>query len=377
MVLFFVEYFLAAVISFFDSKRNRKIILVFFGLFVFLFAFRDLTATLSDTTQYRLYYNNLDNNYIVNNMMFEPGYHLINIIFSTLGFPFEVFMIALGLFYSIAFWKISSKYTMNPGLALMPALYYMFWFSGAYRQSIAQITAYAAFFYLLQEDEEEHVGKMVISQHKLRVTELEYSVSNTVKYYVLCLIAFCFHRTAIVLFILPFFVKRKWKVIIIAAIAFLSAFLPYIERYIRMIPYVYGKYMAYKIGDDGFYGLTERGSVFSIRLLEYILIIAVMFLTKNKDKLENLALNLAEFGFIIQVFLSNYIGATYRLLLYTDFAIIFFVISVCKRFKKSIYRYGMVVAMSGYTFLRFYRVFTVSRDMNFHYALLGLGSLLT
>lgn len=368
MFLFFVDYVIAFLITMFDNKKNKKVILLLFILFVILFAFRDISMTESDIDAYRYFYENYHSKNLTWRFAFEPGYDFANKIFVYSGLPFECFMICLGVFYSLLFWRASLKYTARPGVALIPALFFMFYYAtGALRQSVAQIIAYYAFHFLISENETENFV--------LRIGKRRLAVKNKalLKYYILSLVAFSFHRTAIILFVIPFFIKRTYKILITGGIILLNVFLPYAESILIKIPYIYGKYRAYKIDNDTGFTVAAFGGIFSFRLLEYVIIIIILLLIKEKSKVEKLALSLAELGVLIQVFLSYYIGATYRLLQYTDAFLVLFVISFYERLQKQAYRYIFVLIVSGCVFLRFYRLFSANEDLNISYGLIGLG----
>lgn len=367
MILFFVDYIITFIITMFSGKKNRRITLLLFIIFVMLFSFRDISKTVSDIDEYRFFYENYENKSVAGRFAFEPGYDLANKVFRFLRLPFECFMVFLGVFYSLIFWKYSKRYTARLNMvALMPALYFMFYYSmESLRQSISQIIAYYAYYFLVSEGESRRFV-LSIGRKEIVLRNEEF------KYYIFSLIAFLFHRTAIMLFIIPLFNKRTWKILIAGFIILLNIFLPYIESTILIrIPYLYVKYMAYKI-DDGL-AIMDWGNILSFRLMEYILVIIVLLLMKDKNKLEKLTLSLAEIGVLIQAFLSFCIGATYRLLQYTDVIFIFFVVSICERSRKPMERYVFLIVVSGWTFLRFYRLFSTNEDLHISYGLIGLG----
>lgn len=357
MLLFFVEYFLALLIALFDNKRNRKIIIFLFALFTFFFAFRNISMNGgTDIDAYRYYYDNLDNTYLISRFAFEPGYFFVNKVFKIFHLPFEALMVSIGIFFCVLFWKAASRFTETPGVCILAALFLLFYYAmGALRQSIAQILIFYALYYLTDPKDRQSAFFVFLDNIKL--------------YYIFVTIAFLFHRTAIILFFIPFLSKKRNRMIMIAGGLVLGSLLPYIEEYfIPMIPYIAGKYRAYRVTET-----IELGgsSLFSFRLVEYLVIIGILLLIKNKTQEEELALHLLEFGTVLQIFVADYIGATYRFLQFTDLGIIFFVAESYKRMKNTCWKVLYILGIAFIVFYRFYNVVNSNVSLELHYGLIG------
>lgn len=367
MALYFVEYILALIISTFDNKRNRVCIVCLFGFFTFFFAFRDISMTEgSDIDAYRFYYENINNSAKTDRFAFESGYVLINKAFHMLHLPFEAFMISVGIFFCCMFWIASKHFEETPGLCLLPSLFLIFYYAiGALRQSIAQILFFYALYYLTDPDENRKT-KQKIRLRCLKSNERTIRIDNLKKYYILIAIACLFHRTAVILFLIPFLAKRRNRIIMFVGAASFEILFPYIEQIILMIPYLAGKYGAYRyVAEMG----TSISSLFSFRLLEYLGVMLVLLLIKNKSANEKLALQLVEVGIIIQIVLVKYIGATYRLLAYTDFGLILFAAEYYKRINPKCFRVIYTLGIAFVVFYRFYNIVSANTALNLQYGL--------
>ncbi|MCR5247152.1 MAG: EpsG family protein [Paludibacteraceae bacterium] len=352
------------VIAVFEQKKNRKIIIVFFGIFTFLFAFRKITMSgESDIDAYRFFYDNINNYSLIARYQFEPGYYCVNKIFSIFGLPFEVCMISIGVFFCVLFWKSLSRITSATGICVLASMFLVFYYAtGALRQCIAQAIAFYAYYYLINQDvREEHVNVQLIGKGFLKNR-----VHNISNYYILAMIALLFHRSAIILFLIPFLRKRKFRIALLISALVLSVSFPYIERIILMIPYIAGKYGAYK---NTAVANGEITSLFSFRLFEYLIVAGILMLEKNKTSSEKFSLQLVELGIVIQVFLSSYIGASYRFLQFTDFGIVLFTACFFKRINKVHLKMAFLMGVAIIVFLRFYSLLRANDSLNLQYGL--------
>ena len=364
MILFGVEYLLALIIALGDNKKNRRIILIIFAIFTFIFAFRKITMNQpGDIEEYRYYYNNIHNSLVLKRYDFELGYYVFNLIFSFFHLPFEMIQITIGIFFSVMLYKCSEYYTGKPGICLFASLFFLYYYAtGALRQSVAIPIAFYSFRFLL-EDDKEHIDRKKINIFE-NINTKHY---NLIIYCVLMFICFAFHRASIFLLLVPVIRTKKGKFIVLAVSLGFSVLFPYFEIFLIHFPKLYSKYSFYR------YSGVDRGYVigFSFRLLEYLIIIFLLFFKKNKGEADYFSIDLLLLGVMVQVILSRYITTSYRFLQFTDIGIVLFAGNYYKTLKEPVKQFIYICIIAFLVFYRFYSVLSANSGLGLHYSLIG------
>lgn len=120
------------------------------------------------------------------------------------------------------------------------------------------------------------------------------------------------------------------------------------------IPAFYNRYVFYKWQTSQH---VNSGDIFSLKLLEYIIIIIVLLFIKNKTEIEKIAMSLAMLGVPLLIFASQTIDVVYRFIYYCDIGIVIFYSSMYSRLKKPIYKIVYIAIMTIYLLIRFSRTF--------------------
>ena len=206
MTIYYIQYIIGCLSSILNKKKNKQALLILYLLFSFLFIFRNIRVENyigeTDIEAYKFFYSNFFNYSLTSRLAFEPGYALLNFLFRIFDMPFEALIIAIGTFYVILFWKSTERYTDNVGVCFFSSLFFFFYYAnGAIRQSLAQILAYYAFYYMIPRKESYGLRLRFKWNHRSN----EFFVSDEIKYLILSVIACSFHRSAVLLFFIYFF----------------------------------------------------------------------------------------------------------------------------------------------------------------------------
>jgi hypothetical protein len=327
MLPYGIIFFLMSLNAFLNKKSTKHISLIFFLFFILFYSLR--TNIGSDWSGYEYYFNNVLDNDVVERYKFEVGYWLLNYITSTIFSSYRHLVILVGIFVAILFWKSTNRYTKNIGLAMLLSLYYMFYPTlEALRQSITLFLFYYSLHYIDKDQK---------------------------KYLLINVIGLLFHRTGVLP--LLFFVFNKYKVskiVIILSLVFFSILQPYISNIISFFPNFALKYNWY------FHLETGQSTYFSLKLLEYLLILLFYFILSKKNLIsgfERLVMNLVLLGFVLQITLGQITDIVYRVTYYTDIGIIFAYISIFDRIKGPVFKFSYIVVLILYILVRFYRIF--------------------
>ena len=362
MTIYYIQYIIGCLSSILNKKKNKQALLILYLLFSFLFIFRNIRVENyigeTDIEAYKFFYSNFFNYSLTSRLAFEPGYALLNFLFRIFDMPFEALIIAIGTFYVILFWKSTERYTDNVGVCFFSSLFFFFYYAnGAIRQSLAQILAYYAFYYMIPRKESYGLRLRFKWNHRSN----EFFVSDEIKYLILSVIACSFHRSAVLLFFIYFF-RGKAKILLTVIIFGMATFQNTVYNLMTHIPYLFGKFNAYHSMSGGFHVSL------SFRLIEYMLVMLVLWVIRDKNATEKMSLRLAEVGFLIQVGVGQIIGGAYRFLLYTDVGLILFWALMYERIRAK-YRILYLLVLCLYVFFRFYRIFK-SYGNPIHYGLI-------
>jgi membrane protein len=362
MTIYYIQYIIGCLSSILNKKKNKQALLILYLLFSFLFIFRNIRVENyigeTDIEAYKFFYSNFFNYSLTSRLAFEPGYALLNFLFRIFDMPFEALIIAIGTIYVILFWKSTERYTDNVGVCFFSSLFFFFYYAnGAIRQSLAQILAYYAFYYMIPRKESYGLRLRFKWNHRSN----EFFVSDEIKYLILSVIACSFHRSAVLLFFIYFF-RGKAKILLTVIIFGMATFQNTVYNLMTHIPYLFGKFNAYHSMSGGFHVSL------SFRLIEYMLVMLVLWVLRDKNETEKMSLRLAEVGFLIQVGVGQIIGGAYRFLLYTDVGLILFWALMYERIRAK-YRILYLLVLCLYVFFRFYRIFK-SYGNPIHYGLI-------
>lgn len=343
MLVFWVEYPIAVISAIFNSKRNKRAILLCFAVFAYFYVFRVVYG--GDIEAYRLFYNNAFSEQALMKYGFEPGYVFINRVFRYINFPADAFFMIISAFFIIAFWKGTEKFTTNTGVALVVSLYYVFFqITGAIRQGISVFIFYNCFHLLYEKS-----GGGAKFKWNDQIWEL--NIENDIRLLICIIICILFHRSAVLLVFIWLannnVVKRVMLVLSIA----LGILLPYIEIYLSKITFFYGKFSAHRIDME-----PGGSSILSFRMMEYVIFAVLLLLKRNRTSMQQVCLNMLEIGIIIQAVLANYINVAYRFLAFTDVAVVVSVVQLYELLKGTRKKILFALFLSLYIGGRFYRI---------------------
>lgn len=199
MLYFLIFIFILLLSYIYDIRQFKKNKLFFFRLLLIiliLFAglrYRVGSDTISYIGQFR-YFPTIDNifNIGLDNFLQRPLWVIYFSFFKTIG-SFYILQLSNAIIVNISYFAFARKYTKNWFTFIL--LYYIFWYIGLnfeiMRESLAISIAIWGFRYLEQK--------------------------KWIKYFLISFISFNFHESAIILFIIPFFLNfnlnfKKWTI---------------------------------------------------------------------------------------------------------------------------------------------------------------------
>ena len=375
-------YFLiltSLVIAAFMTGKNREYAFLFFLLFAFLYILRARVGT--DYTVYTYYYSLMNSTKDLTIGGFELFYNLLALFFHSSHLPYQMMTITISTFIICMFYKTVRNLNFELGITTLLALYFIFYPTiEILRQGIAVIL----FFYSLP----------------YVINETSYKNSKW-KFFLINLIGFLFHRTALTAFIFYFFKKNRSVKILITVFFFCFTIAqPIVNLVLQKFPQFYSRYQYYTWLKSS---IQSKGSLGSIKLMEYLIsfcILLNMYLNNlsrplfgkkriklvmvkfkyfykdenvnNKSKalsidylnqIDHVALNLVELGLLIQLFVSPILGAAYRLLYYCDLGILLFYTTIFYRINNKNVKTLYLIFLVIYLCIRFSRVFPFHNEM--------------
>lgn len=339
------------------NRRYKNIAWLAYMLFSLFFCFRGEIAT--DWQAYKMYYDNVFNDVILNQSGFEVGFIILCRIFNWLGCSYWIFNSIVSLVIVIVVYKAINVYTDDVGLALLLAMLYFFYPS---LEALRQMLVVALFFYSLQ-----------------------FLEKNPKKYFVINIIAVLFHKTAILalIFLLVYKVKKTRILFVIAMVEF-PLLQPFLEKILVYIPTLYQKYTWYVIYMGG---LKDYSYIFSFKTIEYIVVILILvylrkrqsqyikndetadvmqvrsFKSKDREAMECLVLLLLGMGLLIHLSLGRFMDSTYRLLYYSDVGLIMGVCFIYDRLRRPYQRFSLILVVDLYIILKFMSIINANPEL--------------
>lgn len=319
------------------------------------FAFYGLRSRVgSDWPIYENYYKSIVNDLTeVKRLNFEKGYYLINVLFNALYLPFQAIPFTISLIVCFFYNKAVKQINANRCLTLLVALYYLFFPTlEALRQAIPLFLFFYVLCTLCTERETTSKEKSLLNK-----------IKQSLKFFSSAVFGGLFHYTALFVETIFYFFSRNicFKIVICAGFFSYKFLRNPLEELLRVyLPSVHNKYMIYtymqaeNIANDTF---------FSLKFVEYLILFFVLFFLKNRSKQEEMALNLIEFGMIMQISLIGSMSAVYRLLYYTDMGFILFFDAIDKRFEKVGARFLLRIITILFIGLHFYRSFPFNNEL--------------
>ena len=332
------------------SKLQQLVWMITYFVFCALYIFRARVGT--DWTVYENYYYSLNNLGEVLRLDFEPGYYFINRLFYSLRMPFQIIPVLLSSMACVIFIKSCHRLRLDRSVCFLLALFYMFYPT---LEALRQTVPIFLFFFslsLLTEKSEDN------TKQKRKIWE---TIKEDANYFILNGIGILFHRSIGVLAIV-FYGIRKSKVFLIATVVVMAMF-GVLQSSIKQLmsqylPGFYHRFIYYAVEQPS----IQQQPSSSFKLLEYAIILIILIILQNKDENERNALCLVEIGTAIQLFLARFVGATYRLLYFTDIGVVLFYASLDRRFKRSEFRIVYRVLLIIYICVRLIRAFPTDND---------------
>lgn len=335
MLVYEIILFLFSINSFLNYKNTKYINFIIYLFFIVIYSLRKEVGT--DWVGYKDYFENYSSG-AVEEYLFEIGYQTLNCTISYLSDSYWTLVFIVSIFVGILFWKATNKYTKNIGIIMLLSLYYIFYPSlEAFRQSITLILFYYSLIYI-QKDKK--------------------------KYLVINLIGSLFHRTGY--FTLLFFIfnsNKSVRISILLLLIFYSQFEPILLNFLDDF-YGFGiKYTFY------FDVMRADNNIFSIKLLEYILMVfyyLILNKTKGLEDREKVIFHLILLGCCFQIAFSQISDIVYRILYYTDIGFMLTFVFIYDKINDFLYKNLYIMLLIAYICLRFYKIFPFN-NYDFHY----------
>jgi hypothetical protein len=324
--------------AFLNRKSTKQFSLVVFILCLLFYSLRNNVG--SDWDAYEYYFDKIHSEYLIDNFSFEIGYWALNYVSSGILGSYRYLVLLVGIFNGILFWKATNRYTKNIGIAMLLSSFYLFFPTlEALRQSITLFLFYYS---------------------------LAYIDKSPKRYIILNFLGILFHTTGIItLLFFVFYRYRLFRLIIATTLVLWGVFETYISKIINYIPFVSNKYHWY------FHVDTVEPSLFTLKTLEYLLIVLFFYVISRKKDLGNqqkLYSNLIFLGLIIQITLGQMSSIVYRMTYFTDIGVILVYCLLYDKMKAPLWKYTYIVGLILYVLLRFYRVFPFGNS-NFIYSI--------
>lgn len=205
--MYYFVFFMGMIFSLINDKKNI-LFTIFFLILLFMAFFRYGVG--ADYFNYKLLYNQLQNNPL--NEIFngidsqEIGFRIIGSSIKSIGIPYEVYLMFFALVNLIFVYKICKKHSSNPTFSLVIyfAFYYFVWTLSGIRQGLVIAVG---MYYLL-----EYISKKF-----------------SWKFIFIVIILMTIHTSAIVLILLYLFTKvpfKKGSLLILFFLSFILSLLP-------------------------------------------------------------------------------------------------------------------------------------------------------
>lgn len=334
--------------TFIKEKKLKKIVAILTFIVLCVVSGTRYKIGGTDYYVYEDVYNNINmeslNGEINNTYGMEYGFLVYAYIIKLFGFNYYGFILINAIIFYTLFYIVTQKYNFNINFIIITFLYKMFFYNTfvSLRQPIAILIFWLSFPYLQQK--------------------------KYIKYYLLCGMAFLFHRSSIFLFIMPFVIntnisKKKFLVcLIIGIISYICITLNIfnISLFVQNILNTIFESDSSALARIGTYSISSSGmSIFY--LLEYYLI--AIFLYKYFDKIKSLDSNA---DFFIKLFIcllpfytifsSFSIVTRLKDFFFLAYPIIIIYIARCIRVKKIIV-YLLTIFVCCYGFFRYINLF--------------------
>ena len=268
---------------------------------------------------------------------FESGFLFYMYLVKIIGFNFYGFTLLNSMIFYILFYKVLKRYDFNINLIIIFFLYKMVFYNTfiSLRQPLAILVFWLSLPYLENK--------------------------NYIKYYIACIFALIMHRSAIILFFIPFFINIKFtkKAFLIYLISgFVFAIV--IRLNILNINYILLKILSFIFINDNsamlrinrYFSSTNTLSI--LYLLEYYLIACMLYINYNKildyDNHSKLFIKLFMMLLpIYTIFSSVSIITRFKDYFFISYPIIIIYIANCsKKYKKLIYIVTIIICFYGY-----------------------------
>ena len=355
-IVYILIFVLASITAYTATKTDKASCTIRFAtqyLFAVVYILRTRVGT--DWSVYADYYNKLNDPFIVEQYGFEKGYYLLNKIFELYHANFQLIIVVLSVFFYACFLKGTQKLKINPDITFLLALLYLFYPSlEALRQSVGIFIFYYSLQYINQDQFRIRKGGVIFKSLNYYKGKVQYIMVNVS--------GILFHRGSITTFVYYFYQSNRLiKIIIVGGCVLFDVFRSHIEQLLRLFPGLFQRYSIY-VTDH------EIAPVFSLKLIEYIIIFFILISFRDKNKNERISLDLIEIGILIQVFISKYISATYRILYFCDIGIILFYSTLYERIKKKRAKVFYITFVIIYVGVRFYRAFPFNNEaFSYHF----------
>lgn len=355
MIIYSLVFFGIALGTFTDLDNKQRKYKSWIILWCVFFAFYGLRSRVgSDWPIYENYYKSIVNDLAeVKRLNFEKGYYLINVLFNALYLPFQAIPFLISLVVCFLYNRAVKQINANRCLTLLVALYYLFFPT---LEALRQAIPLFLFFYVLCT---------LCTEGKINTNEkiLVNNIKQSLKYFLASVVGCFFHYTALFVETIFYFFSRNIYFKAAICVVFLSYKIlrnPLEELLSVYLPAVYNKYIIYTYMEAE---NIANDTIFSLKFVEYLILFGVLIFLKNRSKQEEVALNLIEFGIIMQISLIGSMSAVYRLLYYTDIGFILFFDAIDKRIEKAGGRFALRLIVILLVGLHFYRAFPFNNEL--------------
>lgn len=311
-----------------NDKVNKYTISIFFLIYFLLLALRDLSIG-TDLTNYISYYKQFGETRW--NALFEskvePGYVLLcKIVYST-GANFQTFLAIVAAIEIIPIAVLYKNRTVDSVLEILLFLnigIFSMLFSGL-RQSIAIALGVAAYSLLKQR-----------------------SILSLIWFYLLAIVAVTMHKSAFILFVMPFLYYPKFtkKSLVFIVPILLVIFILKTQIYNYMLKLLPDDYSVYKMSKTNGYAM----------LLLYIIFAIFSFFIVEDNKADNELYSLRNF-LIFSIAIQSFAPISSVAMRFNFYYIIFIPLLVSKSMKYSRSNLGTLVSIARYVMITFFFIY--------------------
>lgn len=320
--------FLVFVLFLSGSRYEKKLLLIPASILAFFVGFRGAVSGY-DYLVYKYFYNL---GYRENPYGYEIFFVWLRDIFKFLGGDFNLFTLALGIFFVLGTYWIFISYSENPGLCFLIYLStFFFWHNfNILRNFIAIIVFYFSLKFILRKEFWKYMAGIVIATN--------------------------FHKTALILFPFYFLLRQRLKLKIMGILTVISLLANPLSDLIFKL-------------NIGFLGISERiGRYIGIRemgnrqeFLEVAFLVGILAAVQvyddrkglKMDEKENMMFNLTFYSFLFFILFYRY-AIMLRVMEYFRFAGIIMTVYVINRIPNRNWRYITLIALCLYMTVRYY-----------------------